>query len=97
VDLRKWLPGENWDHTAFAYRRAAVAYQEQGSATLPSDFQPGKYIIALAVRMPPLTAVKAVEPWAADPPKEPINPWRYWGLEAPPLGVRGVSPLWVTR
>ena len=46
----QWLwPGEDWDSTAFAYRRAAVAYQEQGNATLPADFKPGKYLLALAI------------------------------------------------
>ena len=49
VDIRKWLPGEDWDSAAFAYRRAAVAYHEQGQTTLPADFKPGKYILALAI------------------------------------------------
>ena len=49
VDIRKWLPGENWDSAAFAYRRPAVPYHDEGLATLPADIQPGKYIVALAL------------------------------------------------
>ncbi len=49
VDIRRWLPGEDWDSAAFAYRRPAVAYQEAGHATLPANLKPGRYIIALAL------------------------------------------------
>lgn len=49
VDLRKWLPGEDWDSTAFSYRRPATANQNEGHATLPQDIQPGQYILALAI------------------------------------------------
>jgi len=147
VDIRKWLPGDDWDSDAFAYNRPAVPYHEQGYATLPANFKRGKYVLAfaildrqggmtpsarfatlnyfrggwhplgfigigkapeeaalksivfdnpafddslfykvreklLAVRTPPLPAVKAVAQWAADPKKELINPWRSWTLEA---------------
>lgn len=49
VDIRKWLPGEDWDSAAFAYRRPAAACRDEGFATLPSDIKPGQYIIALAI------------------------------------------------
>jgi hypothetical protein len=49
VDIRKWLPGEDWDSAAFAYRRPAVPYQEEGRATLPQDIKPGQYMVALAI------------------------------------------------
>jgi hypothetical protein len=49
VDIRKWLPGEDWDSGDFAYRRPAVPYREAGLATLPGDFKNGQYIIALAI------------------------------------------------
>jgi len=49
VDIRKWLPGENWDSAAFAYRRPAVLYHAEGHTTLPADFKPGKYLLALAI------------------------------------------------
>jgi len=49
VDIRKWLPGEDWDSAAFAYRRPAVPHHDEGLATLPADIKPGQYIVALAL------------------------------------------------
>ncbi len=49
VDIRKWAPGEDWDSAAFAYRRPAVAYREEGHATVPPEIKPGRYIVALAI------------------------------------------------
>lgn len=49
VDIRKWLPGEDWDSAAFAYRRPAVPYHEEGHSTLPQHILPGQYILALAI------------------------------------------------
>jgi hypothetical protein len=49
VDIRKWLPGEDWDSEAFAYRQAAVTHDEEGHVTLPQDLAPGRYLIALAI------------------------------------------------
>ncbi len=49
VDLRKWLPGEDWDSTAFAYRRPAVPHHNEGQAKLREDIKPGQYLIALAI------------------------------------------------
>ena len=49
VDIRKWLPGEDWDSAAFAYRRPTVSYHEEGLAALPAEIKPGQYIVALAL------------------------------------------------
>ncbi len=49
VDLRRWLPGEDWDGEAFAYRRPAVPVHEEGRAALPPDLKPGRYLLALAI------------------------------------------------
>jgi hypothetical protein len=49
VDIRTWLPGQGWDSAAFAYRRSAGPYQNEGRATLPKDITPGRYIVALAI------------------------------------------------
>lgn len=49
VDIRNWLPGEDWDPAAFAYRRPAAAYAEAGHATLPTGLKPGQYLLALAI------------------------------------------------
>jgi len=49
VDIRKWLPGEDWDSATFAYRRPAVPYHHEGRATLPANIKAGQYIVALAI------------------------------------------------
>ncbi len=49
VDIRRWLPGEDWDSGASAYRRPAPPNHAVGNATLPSDLKPGAYILALAI------------------------------------------------
>jgi hypothetical protein len=49
VDIRKWLPGEDWDSTAFAYRRPAVPYHDEGHAGLPANIPSGQYLLALAI------------------------------------------------
>lgn len=49
VDIRKWLPGEDWDSNAFSYSRPAKTYRDEGRAALPPDIRPGSYILALAL------------------------------------------------
>lgn len=49
MDIRMWLPGEEWDSAAFAYRRPAVLHQDEGRATLPPQIKPGTYVLALAI------------------------------------------------
>jgi hypothetical protein len=49
VDIRTWLPGEDWDSAAFAYRRPARPHHNEGHATLPTDLKPGPYLVALAL------------------------------------------------
>jgi Domain of unknown function (DUF4832) len=49
VDIRKWLPGSEWDSEAFAYRTPAAVHQASGTASLPADLKKGQYMIALAI------------------------------------------------
>lgn len=49
IDIRRWMPGEDWDSDAFAYRKPAATYEEEGRATLPDDLAPGRYVLALAI------------------------------------------------
>jgi hypothetical protein len=49
VDIRRWLPGEDWDSAAFSYRLPARPHDAVGQAALPADLQAGTYILALAI------------------------------------------------
>ena len=49
LDLRRWLPGEDWDSSAAAYRRPPVVHRETGYAVLPPQVAPGRYLVALAI------------------------------------------------
>ena len=49
VDIRQWLPGEDWDSEAFAYRRPAVPHHKEGRTRLPRDIKPGQYLLAVAI------------------------------------------------
>jgi len=49
VDIRKWLPGEDWDSKAFAYRRPAGPHHNEGHAIVPKDIPLGTYFLALAI------------------------------------------------
>jgi hypothetical protein len=49
VDIRKWLPGEQWDSGRSAYRVPAAGHPSSGSAGLPDHLKQGRYIIALAI------------------------------------------------
>lgn len=49
VDIRQWMPGEDWDSDQFVYRRPAAPHQGEGMATLPADIAPGAYILAVTI------------------------------------------------
>jgi hypothetical protein len=49
IDIRQWLPGENWDSRAFAYRTAGKQYDASGSVRLPPDLSAGVYILAIGI------------------------------------------------
>jgi hypothetical protein len=49
VDIRRWLPGEDWDSAAFAYRSPAKRYDAAGETELPADLKSGAYVLALAI------------------------------------------------
>ena len=49
MDIRKWLPGEDWDSKTFAYRRVEKQNIVSGTATLPGGMKAGSYILALAI------------------------------------------------
>ena len=49
IDIRRWLPGEDWDGEAFAYRLPPSVYRAAGRAQVPDSLDPGEYILALAI------------------------------------------------
>lgn len=49
VDIRTWMPGEDWDSEAFAYRRPAASHDAMGHASVPGELRRGQYILALAI------------------------------------------------
>ena len=54
VDIRKWLPGDDWDEQADRYRNLAKTYQIHSKMTLPGNFDlpTGEYILALSIPDP---------------------------------------------
>jgi hypothetical protein len=54
VDIRSWLPGDDWDEQADRYRIPAKTYNVQSTMLLPgnSDLPTGEYILALSIPDP---------------------------------------------
>ena len=54
VDIRSWLPGDDWDEQADRYRIPAKTYSVQSTMLLPgnSDLPAGEYILALSIPDP---------------------------------------------
>ncbi|TWT75757.1 hypothetical protein CA13_73300 [Planctomycetes bacterium CA13] len=49
IDVRKWLPGEDWDSEADAYRTTAKQHDARGRTALPVELTPGEYILAIGI------------------------------------------------
>ncbi|WP_414661157.1 DUF4832 domain-containing protein [Horticoccus sp. 23ND18S-11] len=49
IDVRRWLPGEDWDGAVHAYRRPAPLHHASGVAMLPGDLKHGDYVLALGI------------------------------------------------
>ena len=49
VDIRKWLPGEDWNSDAFAYSKVAPINRDTGEAVVPNELKKGNYILALSI------------------------------------------------
>ena len=54
ADIRKWLPGDDWDEQADRYRNLAKTYRIQSKMSLPGNFDlpTGEYILALSIPDP---------------------------------------------
>ncbi|TWU03392.1 DUF4832 domain-containing protein [Neorhodopirellula pilleata] len=49
VDIRKWLPGEDWNEQSQAYQVEEEVNTTVGTTGLPKDVASGKYVVALAI------------------------------------------------
>ena len=52
LDIRKWLPGDEWDKEKKAYKILPEVYNIQGEFKLPESIPIGEYIISLAILDP---------------------------------------------
>lgn len=54
IDIRSWLPGDDWDEATGVYRIPAETYTAQANVSLPSyaDLPIGEYIVALSIPDP---------------------------------------------
>lgn len=54
VDIRAWMPGDDWDEEANRYRIPAVTYCVQSAVSLPSclELPAGEYVVALSIPDP---------------------------------------------
>jgi len=52
VDIRTWLPGDQWNKETKQYDIASTAYEVSGDFSLPQDLPRGEYILTLAILDP---------------------------------------------
>ncbi len=52
VDVRTWMPGDQWDSTSQAYKNPALSYAGRGFFTLDDTVETGSYILAIAILDP---------------------------------------------
>jgi hypothetical protein len=52
VDIRKWLPGDDWDADKNYYKTPASTYHIEGNFKMPLDIKMGRYTIAIEIDDP---------------------------------------------
>jgi len=80
VDIRKWLPGDDWDMQNNHYRIPAQTYTVETDFTLPQSLEEGEYILAVAILDP-----------AGDKPSVCFANTNYYKNGRTPLGMVGVG------
>ena len=78
--VSQWMPGDKWDPSRNVYTIAPEDYEIQETLTLPSDFKPGKYAIAISVLDP-----------AGMLPSLRFAVFNYWNGGRHPMGYVGVD------
>ena len=52
IDIRKWLPGDQWDSAMRKYTIAPAVYTVNGEFKLPVELPKGEYLVALSILDP---------------------------------------------
>ena len=52
LDIRTWLPGDNWNNSSRIYDIPPGSYSVEGSFRLPDSLPPGEYVLSLAILDP---------------------------------------------
>ena len=80
VDIRSWLPGDNWDREENRYKIPAQTYMAEQEFDLPETVDEGEYILALSINDP-----------AGDKPSVRFANKRYLKGGWIPVGMIGVG------
>ncbi|WNS43924.1 fibronectin type III domain-containing protein [Paenibacillus sp. MMS20-IR301] len=80
VDIRSWMPGDDWNSTTRQYNQAAAVQQVAGAFTIPANMPAGTYILALSI----------LDPYGYKPSARFANTNYYTGGRTP-LGNVGIG------
>jgi chitodextrinase len=80
VDIRNWMPGDNWNSTTRQYNQAPAVQQVSGAFTIPSNVPAGTYTLALSI----------LDPYGYKPSARFANTNYYTGGRTP-LGKVGIG------
>lgn len=81
TDIRRWMPGENWDDAAQAYSTPPQVYEEKGSFQIPLSMPKGEYVLALGI----------LDPQGGMLPTLRFSNQNYWKGGYHPLGLIGIQ------
>ena len=81
VDIRTWLPGDEWNVKKQAYAKPPKEYPVQASLPLPAALKPGNYVVTLAV----------LDPEGGNLPSVRFEIENYWPGGWHPMGRVGVG------
>jgi len=81
VDIRTWLPGDEWNVKKQAYDKTPKEYPVLASLSLPKTLKPGTYVVTLAV----------LDPEGGNLPSVRFEIENYWRGGWHPMGRVGVG------
>jgi hypothetical protein len=81
VDIRQWLPGEDWNPKIQEYNKQAPEILVNASIPLPQSLKPGIYVVTLAI----------LDPEGGNLPCVRFEIKNYWQGGLHPMGRLGVS------